>query len=219
MKMPALDSIPSTTNTRTQHAQVRIVLVVLTVFVLGIAAAALTYFVSRQRTSNADDGSKRPLLSESTKSVLRRLNSPVEIRFYSLLDPASVPESLKSFARRVDHLLSEFEREASGKIRLTRSISPSDAGADAASADGIRAFNLEKGDACFLGLAIVRNNEKESIPTLSPEWEQALEFDVIRAIARVIAPKPKTSPLATSLQPDRSAIAEVRRTLPNLDSL
>src|ERR1017187_52057 len=42
------------------------------------------------------------VLSASTRAVLQHLDTPVDIRFYSILDPVGVPASLVSYAGRVD---------------------------------------------------------------------------------------------------------------------
>ena len=91
----------------------------------------------------------------------------MEIRFYSVLPPGSAPESLQDFSRRVDHLLSEFQSANDGKIHVIRNSSTSEANADAAAADGIHPFNLDKGDACFLGITVVERGA-EGIPAPNP---------------------------------------------------
>lgn len=192
---------------------------VLLFFVLGIGTGLFAYNYFQKpasRTTAAEaDGPKQ--LSESTRALLQKLSSPVELRFYSVLHP-SATKPLPEFSARVDALLSEFARESNGKIRVVRSTSPTEAAADAASADGIRSFNIDKGDACFLGITIASNDRKESIPQLAPEWEQALEFDLGRAIARVVAVVPGNSALAQSVPTGSSAIQKVQA-LPDFQTL
>ena len=118
----------------------------------------------RGKSGSAAAHREAAALSDSTKAVLQRLNSPLEIRFYSLLDPASVPDSLPAFAGRVDQLLSAYEQEANGKLKVSPLNTQSPANANAALADGIKPFNLEKGDACFLGIAVASQARKESSP-------------------------------------------------------
>ena len=196
------------------QAQVRTPLLVLIVFLLGLAFGAYWYHrVANRHAAEIE-------LTESTKAVLKALESPVEIRFYSLLDPAPAFDSLRAFAGRVDQLLAAYEREAAGKIKLTRFTTRSDAAADAAAANGIKAFNREKGDVCFLGVAITGNDRKETLDQLSPEWEAALEPDLSRAIERVNAARPAAKPATAAASPPKPSAAEdVRRAIPNLDSL
>lgn len=170
--------------------------------------------------ANADQATagQATVLSEGTLSLLQGLDSPVEVRFYAVLDPASVSDALPAFAGRVDQLLSEYQRAADGKVKVTRYDSRSDANAaaTAASADGIQPFNLDKGEACFLGIAVASGTRKESLPRLAPEWEPALEADLSRAIGRVAAPKPAASPFAANPLANKAAIEAVRRTIPDV---
>ena len=152
---------------------------------LGAALAGLWFKYGRLITGHGLAGPADIQLSSNTVDLLRRLNSPVEIRFYSVLPPGTAPASLQEFSGRVDRLLSGFQNANGGQIHVTRNISTSGAGADAASADGIRPFNLEKGDACFLGIAVASGTQKEFLPQIQPEWEPALEFDLARAILHV----------------------------------
>jgi hypothetical protein len=153
------------------------------------------------------------VLSDNTLAVLTNLNSAVEIRFYSLLDPATVPAASLTFAERVDRLLAEFQQVAGWKLSVTRYNSLSDA--DAASADGIKPFNIEKGPACFLGITVICGEQKESLPQLQPEWEPALEYDLARAILRVTTP-PATVAIKAPAPVSPEITNEVLRLIPDI---
>ena len=203
-----------------EHAGARTILLVATVFLLGIAATGFWFYTVSQRgqagASNGADSPPTIQLSDATRAVLSRLESPVEARFYAVLDPASVPDSVTAFAGRVDQLLSAYQQEAGGKINVTRFNAQSNLNPNAATADGIHAFNLDKGEACYLGLALVFKGRKESLPRLSPEWEQALEPDITRAIARLLdAAQPVPVPVAVS-QINTAAVQEVKALIPDL---
>ena len=154
-------------------------------------------------------------LSEDIQDRLRHLAAPVELRFYSVLPADSAPDSLQAFSRRVEQLLSEFQNANASQIRLTNHISASEEYADAAAAAGIRPFNLEKGGACFLGLAVVSGGRKVSLARLQPEWEPALPFDLARAILEVTAP-PATAAVPARPPAFPEATNDVRRLIPNL---
>ncbi|MGA2749020.1 MAG: Gldg family protein [Verrucomicrobiota bacterium] len=188
----------------------------LVLFAAGIAVS-MAWFLRAPSPGPAAESAGPRALSEATKTILQRLSSPVEIRFYSLLNPAIVGESTVGFSSRVDQLISQYERQGGGKIKVTRVNAVSDAADDAATADGIRAFNLDKGDASFLGVAIVSGSQKQSLPSLAPEWEQALESDISRAIAGVDAADPRPRPAARKA--DAASLEAVRRAIPNLDSV
>ena len=117
------------------------------------------------------------------------------------------------FPDRVDQLLAEFQQIAGGKISVTRHDSLSDA--DAAAADGIKPFNLDKGNACFLGLTVVCGGRKESLPQIQPEWEPALEFDLARAILQVTA-TPATSVVKASAPASPEITNEIVRLIPDV---
>ena len=199
-------------RTSKQQAGARIILLLAVVFLLGIAVSAVWFLISSNRKPAIQ-------LSESTRAVLSRLDSPLEIRFYALLDPASVPDSVMAFPARVEQLLSAYQQGAAGKINVTSVNSQSTTNANAARADGIEAFNAQKGDACYLGLALVSKGHKETVPRLSPEWEQALEPDLTRAIARLLdASRGDTVSLVVS-QASVTAVQQVKALIPNLDAV
>lgn len=219
MRPPSADGAGSSTASRTsQQARIRISTLLLVVAIVGLGVGAFWYYrTAEKRAANTDQAAD--WLSDATKAVLQRLDSPIEIRFYSLLDPASVPDSVKAFSGRVDQLLSAYQREADGKIQVVRYNSLSDSNAAAASADGMRPFNLDKGDACYLGIAVTRNGQKESLPSLAPEWEQAVEFDLSRAIERLINLPQAGKPIADSSKPDPAVTEAVKRAIPNFASV
>ena len=181
-------------------------------FLLGAVLAGVWFKYGKHAAGSLLPGQE---LSGPTMDLLRHLNSPVEIRFYSVLPPGSAPEPLQDFSRRVDHLLSEFQSANDSKIRVTRNVSTSGPNADAAAADGIHPFNLDKGDACFLGLTVVCGERKESLPQIQPEWEPALEFDLTRAILHV-TPTQSPATVAQNTQASPEVTNEVARLIPDL---
>jgi hypothetical protein len=192
----------------------------LAVCVFGIAGGAVWFYRASQRSSagvaGQTNGTPASLLSDSSKAVLGRLESPLEIRFYALLDPATVPDSVNAFAGRAGQLLSAYQQEAGGKIKVTRVTSQSNPNANAALADGITVFNLDKGEASYLGITLALSGRKETLPHLSPEWEQALEPDLTRAIIRLVeVPRSITIPMAVS-QINTATVQEVRALIPDL---
>ena len=152
-------------------------------------------------------------LSSGTLDLLRQLNVPVQLRFYSVLPAGTASQSLQDFSQRVDRLLSEFQDANPAKIQVVRNVSA--AGADAAVADGLRPFNLEKGEACFLGVTVAIGERKESLAQLQPEWESALPSDLARAILRVAAETPP--PVVAKVVPLTPAITnEILKLIPDI---
>jgi hypothetical protein len=203
-----------------ERAGAQTIVLVLVAFLLGIAVSAFLFYSASKRssagTSGEAGGAPAIVLSAKTRAVLGRLDAPMEIRFYDLLDAATVSNSVTAFAGRAGQLLAAYQQQAGGKIKVTSVNSQSNPNANAALADGISAFNLDQGDACFLGLALVLNGKKETLPHLSPEWEQALEPDLTRAIARLL--DATHFPAASMAVPliNTNAIQEVKALIPDL---
>ncbi len=202
-------------------ARVQTTILALIVLLAGVVTGAVWLYRAANQPPAASAAPATPQpsgLSDSTLAVLQRLNGVLEIRFYSILDPATVPESLTAFAGRVGQLLSAYAQAAGAKIKLTRFDSQPKLNANAAAADGIQMFNLERGEACYLGVALALSGRKETLPRLFPEWEPALEADLTRAIARLVdagQPVRVTAPVAVS-QINTTAVNEVRALIPNL---
>ena len=198
---------------------IRLVLLVATAFSLGLGAGAFFLYRTVKTPGPVETVQETAVeLSPGTRAVLEGLGSKVGIRYYSLLDPASVSASMQQFAARIDQLLSLYQRESNGKISVTRLNSRTNDVSSAAAADKIKPFNLDKGDPCYLGLTIVCNDQHESLPFLFPEWEQALESDITRAIARVTSVKPPPGRPVEAPKSDLAAIEEVKRAIPDLAS-
>ncbi len=190
-------------------------------FLLGVAVSAFWFYRASHSRAGAGAGMSEAassgVLSDGTLAILKRLDSPVEIRFYSLLDPASTSDSLRAFAERVGRVLALYQQAANGQLKVTRYTSLADS-SQAAAADGLKQFNADKGEACYLGIAVVRNGHKETLAQLSPDWEPALEPDLSRAIAQVLdASAPARA--ATRPRVDAATIADVKHAFPNLESV
>lgn len=198
----------------------RTLLLVVVCLLAGLMPVAFLVYRATRSAPPEAVGAAESGLSEGTLAVLQRLDFPVELRFYSLLDPASTSQDLRAFAGRVDRLLSAYEHTADGKIKVVRHTTLSPTEADAASADGLQPFNLSQGEACFLGIVAARGSQKEILARLSPEWEAALESDLSRAIERLASAKPATkNVVAAAAAPPRldpAVVAAVKRVLPNV---
>jgi ABC-type uncharacterized transport system involved in gliding motility auxiliary subunit len=131
-------------------------------------------------------------LSPGTKAILRKLESPVKIRLYWSQTEGATPETvyLKGYGKRVEDLLSEYKQVAGGKIIIEKYDPQPDSDAEeSARMDGIEGETLSNGEKFYLGLAISRLEEKQTIPFLAPNRERLLEYDLSRAITRVVTPE------------------------------
>jgi hypothetical protein len=116
-------------------------------------------------------------------------------------------------------LLAAYQQQANGKITLTHSDSQANSDPNAAIADGIKGFDLDKGEGCYLGLSLSGNGKKEVLAKLSPEWEPALEADISRAIERLAETSSSAKPVAGRAPPDTASIVEVQQIIPDTASV
>jgi ABC-type uncharacterized transport system involved in gliding motility auxiliary subunit len=124
-------------------------------------------------------------LSAGTRKILADLQSPVKVKLY-MSQGESVPVQLRGFAQRVDDLLREFKQAAGDKIILERlDPKPDSEIEDAAQLEGIEPQQLFSGESFYLGVAVSQLDRKQSIPAISPQRERLLEYDLVRAVARV----------------------------------
>ena len=125
-------------------------------------------------------------LSEGTKKILAKLDAPIKVRLYISQGDNAMPVQLKSFAQRVDDLLREFKAVAGGNLVIEKyNPKPDSDEEDSAQLDGIEPQTLTTGEQFHLGLTVSRLDRKQAIPAINPQRERLLEYDLIRAIARV----------------------------------
>jgi len=157
---------------------------------VGLAAlflilVAVNYLVSLQPLKLDLTEGRVQTLSEGTKKILRGLDAPVKLKLY-VSRGEGVPVQLRSFAQRVDDLIAEFKGVAGGKL-IVEKYDPRPDGEyeDQAQLDGIEPQQLFSGEQFYLGLAVSQLDRKQSIPAIAPQRERLLEYDIVRAIARV----------------------------------
>jgi gliding motility-associatede transport system auxiliary component len=141
-------------------------------------------------------------LSAGTKAILKKLDTPVKIRFYCTQGETATPETvyLKSYAREVQDLLQEYQ-EVAGKNLIIEKYDPepdSDA-EDSARLDGLEGKQLADGDTFYLGLAVSLADSHVAIPFLDPSRERELEYDITRAITQVLTPEKPTVGIMSAL--------------------
>jgi len=130
-------------------------------------------------------------LSPGTRAILNKLDSTVKIRFYCTQLQNATADSvfLKGYAERVEDLLDEYRQAGHGKIVIEKYDPQPDSDAeDSAHLDGIEAQTLRNGDRFYMGLAVSLLDEKQALPFLDPNRERLLEYDLSRAITRVVTP-------------------------------
>src|SRR5438477_3098271 len=152
---------------------------------LALILVAFNYLLSRAPARVDLTNGKLYTLSDGTKTVLRELQSPVKVKLY-ISQGESVPVQLRSFAQRVEDLVREFKSAAGSNLIIERyNPRPDSEEEDAAQLDGIEPQQLVTGEQFCLAAAISQLVRKQTLASISPQRERLLEYDLVRAIARV----------------------------------
>ncbi len=128
-------------------------------------------------------------LSPGTKAILKKLDTPVDVRFYFSQSESRVPSQIRTYANEVEDLLEEFRQASNGKIRIRKIDPKPDSNAEEeAQADGIEPQQTGplSGDQFYFGLAVSLDPEKAALP-LDPSRERLLEYDLARTLGTVIS--------------------------------
>jgi ABC-type uncharacterized transport system involved in gliding motility auxiliary subunit len=172
--------------------------------VVGMAAVLIAFNVVTGAFHKRADLTREKAftLTDGTRAILAKLDTPLKIRFYcSRLEtttPYSVP--LKSYSKKVEDLLEEYQQAARGKLIIEKYDPQPDSDAeDSARLDGIEEQPMPAGEKFYLGLAVSMVDTKEAIPFLSPDRERQLEYDISRAISRVVSPEKPVIGVMSSL--------------------
>ena len=131
-------------------------------------------------------------LSGGTKAILAKLDTPVKLRFYCTQPENATTYSvyMKAYAKKVEDLLAEYQQAGHGKLVIEKYDPQPDSDAEqSAQLDGIEPQNLPGGERFYLGIAVSQLDAKEAIAFLSPDRERELEYDISRAITRVVTPE------------------------------
>src|SRR3712207_2897765 len=173
-----------------------------TVGIIAVALILIAFNLIASRAKARVDltAEKAYTLSPGTRAILAKIDTPVVIRFYRTKDANAMPVMLTNYAQRVEDLLSEFRQASRGQIEIQRLNPEPDSDAeDSARLDGIEGQPLRTGERVYLGLSVSMLDQKEAIPFLTPDRERLLEYDISRAIARVLTTEKPTVGVMSSL--------------------
>ena len=125
-------------------------------------------------------------LSDGTESILGKLERPVSIDYYFSDKATSQLPALRTYAKRVEELLNEYQAKSDGMITVTKiDPEPFSEAEDAAALSGLQSVpGGARGDEIYFGL--VAQNEagnEEVIPFIQPDKEAFLEYDLTRLIS------------------------------------
>ena len=162
------------------------------IIAVGLILIAFNFIAGRARQRIDLTAEKAYTLSPGTKAILAKLDTPVQIRFYCTKNANAMPVFLATYAQRVEDLLGEYQQASKGQIEIQRLNPEPDSDAeDSARLDGVEPQPLRGGEKMYLGLSVSMLDQKQAIPFLTPDRERLLEYDISRAIARVMtADKP-----------------------------
>ncbi|MCW5558943.1 MAG: GldG family protein, partial [Verrucomicrobiae bacterium] len=153
-----------------------------------IALVGLNLILSPARARVDLTTDKLHTLSEGTRQILRRLDGPIEIRFYVSQGKDRMPPALSTYVQTVNDLLAGFRAESGNKIDI-RKIDPepdSDA-EETARQDGVQGQPLPNGEEFFMGLVVENPPDKVVLPFLAPQREKLWEYDLARAVSQVLS--------------------------------
>ncbi len=130
-------------------------------------------------------------LSDGSKAVLKQLEDDVTIKCFVSASAADMPQSLKTYAERVENLLDEYARAADGRIVVeTYDPKPDSDAEEWAQRYGVEPQTVTPfGAPIYCGLVAVCGDHEEVLAVLSPRMEATLEYDVTRLVTRVAWPE------------------------------
>ena len=141
-------------------------------------------------------------LSEGTKNILSAIKEPVTVRFYySAKQFTDVPQLL-NYGKRVRDILEEYAAASKGNLKLLIiDPEPFSEAEDEAVGHGIRQLSLSaSGEMGYLG--IVGSNatdDREVLPLLSPEREDALEYEITKMVYTLADPQKRVIGVMSSI--------------------
>jgi ABC-type uncharacterized transport system involved in gliding motility auxiliary subunit len=119
-------------------------------------------------------------LSPGTRALLGKIEEPITLQLYSSRGVAGLPTSYKNYADRVEEMLRAYVRASGGRLTL-EVVSPAP---DSPEEERAQAADLQPqqvpltGEPYYLGLVALQADQQKIVPTLSPQREELLEYDI-----------------------------------------
>lgn len=155
-------------------------------------------------------------LSDGTKNVLAKLDSPINLHFYFSKKVAGDQPSaagLVSYAQRVRELLDQYAANSGGKLKLDVSDpEPFSETEDRAVQYGLKGVPASaSNEMLYFGLAgtSASSSEDQAIEFFNPEKEESLEYDITKLVYNLSNPKKKSIGVITSLPMDGDPTARM----------
>lgn len=141
-------------------------------------------------------------LSEGSKQIITEIEEPINLYMFFSDKASKNMTSLRNYANRVESLLNEYNKVASGKLNLQIiDPEPFSEAEDQANQFGLTAATLgPAGDAIYLGLAATNAyDDQQVIAFFDPQQESFLEYEISKLIHQLSDPKPVKVTLLTDL--------------------
>lgn len=170
-----------------------IVLLILAIIAINIIVSKI-YF----RIDITED--KIYSLSKGSKSILKKLNDKILIKYYFTRSSKEVPFMIKNYANRVEELLKEYAKLSKGKIILeTYDTQPDSDEEEWANRYGIGGIKLPSGFNMYFGAVFIKGSKEILIPYFDLRREEFLEYDITEAILSTQKTKKNTIGIISSL--------------------
>jgi ABC-type uncharacterized transport system involved in gliding motility auxiliary subunit len=144
-------------------------------------------------------------LSDGSRNILGELQEPVNLYLFFSGEASRGLPQIRSYARRVDEMVEEFENHAAGKLIVHRvDPEPFSEEEDQAAAFGLQAVPVGAGsETLYLGIAGTNSLDGVQVmPFLQPSKEKFLEYDLAKMISSLGSPERITIGFLSTLQMD-----------------
>jgi len=142
-------------------------------------------------------------LSDGSRNILGQLQEPVNLYLFFSDEASRGLPQIRSYARRVDEMVEEFENQAAGKLIVHRiDPEPFSEEEDQAAAFGLQAVPVGAGnETLYLGIAGTNSlDDVQVMPFLQPSKEKFLEYDLAKMISSLGSPEKITIGFLSTLQ-------------------
>ena len=143
----------------------------------------------------------RHTLSNGTQTVLERLDTEVQIKFYvSQGGEEKIPSVFLNRVRDIENLLREYKREGGGNIKVQK-IDPQPDTEEEYNAQlaGIARTQFSDRSEAYYGIAVSCLDQTQALPAIAGISDEQFEYHLTRAISQVYNPKKKKIGLMSAL--------------------
>jgi ABC-type uncharacterized transport system involved in gliding motility auxiliary subunit len=140
------------------------------ILVLLVILIALNVMVKGIPARKDFTGERLYTLSDGTRSLLKKLDCPVTLKFFFNSSSTAIPIPLKDFALQVEDLLREYERAGHGKVVVEKYDPKPDSDAEEwAQQYGVNGQPLGPGgESLYFGVVAVAADAQAVIPVIDP---------------------------------------------------